>query len=262
MGSPAKQSCAPPCGHASILRWRCPKIVFQQPARRKYTGLLDHQGQILRTYAKTAVRSPDVGLQLPTGSGKTLVGLLIAEWRRRKFGERALYLCPTKQLVNQVAEEARTKYGMDVDAFTGSKKAYDPGAKARYQNADGVAITTYSSLFNAAPFFREPHLVIVDDAHTAENYIAQMWTLRVQRFDDDQAALFYAIAGVLKSVLPSHFHARLIGEQSSFADKLWVDKLPTPDLIDLSPDLIEVLDHHVTGTDLQFAWRNLRVHFV
>ena len=67
-----------------------PDQLFRDLPRRKYNGLLDHQGQILRTYAKDAVSSPDVGLQLPTGSGKTLVGLLIAEWRRRKFGERAV----------------------------------------------------------------------------------------------------------------------------------------------------------------------------
>jgi replicative superfamily II helicase len=91
-----------------------PDQLFLDLPRRKYTGLIDHQGQILRTYATSGINSPDVALQLPTGSGKTLVGLLIAEWRRRKFKEKTVYLCPTKQLVNQVVEEARTKYGFDL----------------------------------------------------------------------------------------------------------------------------------------------------
>ena len=34
---------------------------------------------------------PDVALQLPTGNGKTFVGLFIAEWRRRKNEERIVY---------------------------------------------------------------------------------------------------------------------------------------------------------------------------
>jgi hypothetical protein len=42
------------------------------------------------------------GPVLPTGSGKTLVGLLIGEWLRRKNKERVVFLCPTRQLVNQV----------------------------------------------------------------------------------------------------------------------------------------------------------------
>jgi superfamily II DNA or RNA helicase len=78
-----------------------PDKLFSDLPRRKYSGLLDHQGQMLRAYARDGVDLADVALQLPTGSGKTLVGLPIAEWRRRKFHERVVYLCPTRQLVNQ-----------------------------------------------------------------------------------------------------------------------------------------------------------------
>jgi hypothetical protein len=38
-------------------------------------------------------------------------------------------------------------------------------------------VTTYSSLFNTNPFFSNPGVIIVDDAHAAENYIASLWTL-------------------------------------------------------------------------------------
>ena len=126
---------------------KTPDQLFLDLPRRRYTGLLDHQGQMLRTYAEKAVSSPDVALQLPTGSGKTLVGLLIAEWRRRSFQERVVYLCPTRQLVNQVVEEASNKYGMEVDGFTGSAREYEPGARGRYASGQRVAVTTYSSLF-------------------------------------------------------------------------------------------------------------------
>src|SRR5574343_1505371 len=91
-----------------------PDRLFLDLSRRKLASLFDHQGQMLRNYAAKAITADDVALQLPTGSGKTLVGLLLAEWRRRKFGERVLYLCPTRQLVNQVAEEASSKYGLTV----------------------------------------------------------------------------------------------------------------------------------------------------
>jgi superfamily II DNA or RNA helicase len=45
----------------------------------------------------------DLALELPTGTGKTLVGLLIAEWRRQTGNERVLYLCATRQLAHQVS---------------------------------------------------------------------------------------------------------------------------------------------------------------
>ena len=49
----------------------------------------------------------DVLLKVSTGSGKTLVGLIYAEFMRRRYpDEPSIYLCPTNQLVDQVVESA------------------------------------------------------------------------------------------------------------------------------------------------------------
>jgi superfamily II DNA or RNA helicase len=40
------------------------------------------QQDVLRKYEKYA-KAPNVAAELPTGTGKTTVGLLIAEWYRR-----------------------------------------------------------------------------------------------------------------------------------------------------------------------------------
>lgn len=132
-----------PTSHAAVPE--SPDRLFHDLPRRKHASLFDHQGQVLRNYVAQAVNASDVALQLPTGSGKTLVGLLLAEWRRRKFRERVVYLCPTRQLVNQVAEEAMTKYGLTVETFTGKAKDYTPEAKSAYMNGERVAVTTYNS---------------------------------------------------------------------------------------------------------------------
>src|SRR3990172_1629436 len=113
------------------------KILLDLP-RRKIPGVLLHQGEIMKNYATQAVNVSDVALQLPTGSGKTLVGLMIAEWRRRKFRERVVYLCPTRQLVNQVVEQAEEQYGLTVHGFAGRITGYDPKAKAEYQGSDRI----------------------------------------------------------------------------------------------------------------------------
>jgi hypothetical protein len=59
------------------------KILLDLP-RRKIPGVLLHQGQMMQQYAARAQNAPDVAMQLPTGSGKTLVGLLIGEWLREQ----------------------------------------------------------------------------------------------------------------------------------------------------------------------------------
>ena len=38
-----------------------------------------HQGDVIRAYAKNHQDDPDLALELPTGTGKTLPGLLIGE---------------------------------------------------------------------------------------------------------------------------------------------------------------------------------------
>jgi len=72
-------------------------------------ALWSHQADQLRSYAEERRQTPDVALELPTGSGKTLVGLLISEWRRRTLGQRVVYACPTKQFARQVLNKANTR---------------------------------------------------------------------------------------------------------------------------------------------------------
>ncbi|MDN3523079.1 DEAD/DEAH box helicase [Halomonas ramblicola] len=233
-----------------------PDRLFRDLPRRKHPSLYDHQGQVLRTYVTEALDASDVALQLPTGSGKTLVGLLLAEWRRRKYGERVVYLCPTRQLVSQVADEADDKYGLSVQAFTGSVKNYTPSAKAAYLDGNKVAVTTYSSLFNTNPFFEDPDIVLVDDAHASENYIASQWTVNIRRSGDDEG-LFYAVAGVLKGKLSDVSYARMIGDRSSFEDMTWVDKIPSYKLSEIAQELQSVISQNIRESDQRYAWSML-----
>ncbi|EPV3010200.1 DEAD/DEAH box helicase [Klebsiella pneumoniae] len=120
-----------------------PDLLFRELPRRTVPDVLPHQRDMMRRYAEDGQNKADVALQLPTGSGKTLVGLLIAEWRRRKNNEKIVFLCPTKQLVNQVVEQAENKYGLSVLGFTGSKNDYDPVSVAKYKQGQSIAITGF-----------------------------------------------------------------------------------------------------------------------
>ena len=239
---------------------KSPDRLFRDLPRRKHASLFDHQGQILRNFVDNALDTSDVAFQLPTGSGKTLVGLLLAEWRRRKFSERVVYLCPTRQLVRQVVDEASSKYGLTVESFTGASASYPPSARAAYENADRVAVTTYSSLFNTNPFFSNPEVVILDDVHTSENYVAGLWTLKANRFNENDVALFKTIAGVLKGVVSTSSYERLTGDPNSIDDLLWVDKIPTPQLAEVADELRAAISENIGDASQQFPWRMIRDH--
>jgi hypothetical protein len=237
-----------------------PEQILLDLPRRKILGVLLHQGEVLRNYRASAADEPDVALQLPTGSGKTLVGLLVAEWRRRKFEERVVYLCPTRQLVNQVVEQADSQYGLAVTGFTGAASKYAASAKAEYLSAETIAVTTYSSLFNSRPFFSDPSAIVVDDAHAAENYIAEPWTVRVDRIE--YPALHAAIIGVLRPEIELTDYTKISGEWSSPGDTTWVNKLPAPVLAQLRDDLTAIFDAHVEDTQLFHPWSMIRDHLL
>ncbi|MGH8194197.1 MAG: DEAD/DEAH box helicase, partial [Woeseiaceae bacterium] len=222
---------------------------------------MSHQKEMLAAYSKDMVDKPDVAMQLPTGSGKTLVGLLIAEWRRRKFKDRVVYLCPTRQLVHQTVAQAEQKYGIDAIAFTGSKHAYTPDDISDYTTGAKLAVTTYSSLFNSYPFFSNPDTIILDDTHAAENYVAKMWSLEIPSEDGPLSRLHTALAGVLKPHITSQSYARLVGDWQDQFDSSWVDKLPSGTVAALTPQITAVLDAHEASSDaIHFTWPLLREH--
>ncbi len=201
----------------------------------------------------------DVAMQLPTGSGKTLVGLLIGEWRRRKFRERVVYLCPTKQLVHQVVEQAEEEYGIDAVAFTGSKRHFPAADRADYSTGSKIAVTTYSALFNSHPFFDDPDTILLDDAHAAENYVASMWSLEIPAADENYRSLHAALSGLFKDHLTGQSYRRLTGDWEDRFDATWVDKLPTEVVAALEPRIVDAIDAHAEATDdIKFTWPLLR----
>jgi hypothetical protein len=237
-----------------------PEILFRDLPRRKIPDVMPNQREIMKAYAEQGLDKQDVAMQLPTGSGKTLVGLLIGEWRKRKFQERVVYFCPTRQLVNQVVEQAEEKYGLTVNGFVGSISQWEPGKKAEYRNADRLAVTTYSHLFNTNPFFCDADILIFDDAHVAENYVASLWTLKIERNKPEHSNLHSALRNLLKRKIDSLSFARLSGQLETIADSTWVDKIPTPEILDIKDELVEILDTHVKDIGLGYSWSMIQDH--
>ena len=167
------------------LTFGSPQEMYEDYKKKKIKGVLDYQADILSEYVKDEYfNCSNVALELPTGSGKTLVGLLIAEYRRRKFNEKVVYVCPNNQLVNQVVTQAKEEYDIPVVEFTGRQLDYSQEDISNYIDCSKIAITNYSSIFNVNSFFSEADIIIFDDAHSAEGYIAKNWTVTVDRYDD------------------------------------------------------------------------------
>lgn len=238
-----------------------PETLFRDLRDRTVEGLLAQQADMLRKYMEH-VDKRDIALELPTGSGKTLVGLLIAEWRRRTKKERCVLLCPTKQLVHQVVEQADEKYGINAFDFSGSKHQFSEGDKTAFNNCEAIGIATYSSLFNTYPFFNDVHTIIFDDAHAAENYVSSFWSLEISRYKDERT--FDAIWQIISRYTTDNDQLRYEQGNEGSLDTSFVNKIPTPFLLDCQTALTVAIDMACKNEDSPdeygYRWRMIRDH--
>lgn len=159
-------------------------------------GLWLHQGDVIRAYAEHHQDTQDLALELPTGSGKTLPGLLIAEWVRRKNEGPVIYATPTTQLARQVLATAQRE-GVPGVLLIGSHRYWSTAEESAVEGGESVGITTYSAVFNSSPKVPEPRLLMFDDAHAGEQFVGEEYGISISRNEDLGAYLH-----VLESLKP------------------------------------------------------------
>ncbi|WP_417219625.1 DEAD/DEAH box helicase family protein [Arthrobacter sp.] len=230
-----------------------PEAMFGELPRTP-TGvgaLWSHQADQLRTYSNDHRETPDVALELPTGSGKTLVGLLICEWRRRTLQQRVVYACPTKQLARQVLAKAKAQ-GIEATLLIGSNRCWDQAELGRYTRGEAIAITTYSAIFNLNSHLADAQTLMFDDAHAAEGYVAEAWALTVDCKLDQYQQFLDALADWIEPT----FVARMVAPASPAADASEVRLLPIGAIARHAADIDRVLA--TLENDPSYRFRMLR----
>lgn len=237
-----------------------PQEMFQDNKLKVIKGILDYQSEMLDNYLKTTDKSnikyKNVAFEMPTGSGKTLVGVLIAEFQRRKYNRKCLFLCPTNQLVDQVCKQCCQQYGIDAISFTGRQSEYPVNSKSKYLLGQAIGVTTYSSFFATNSFFSDADILIFDDVHSSENYIVDNWSLDIQR--SEYPTLFLQVAELLKNILSSSAYSRLQADDPYSCDVIdWNDLIPRPKLVHKVRDLAQLLREGTKDTNLIYAWSRI-----
>jgi Rad3-related DNA helicase len=175
---------------------------------------------------------------------------VLAEYRRRKNEERVLYLCPTRQLAHQVGRLAED-YGISATVSLPP----DYIGLSQFNAANTVAITTYSALFNSKPKFEVSDVLILDDAHSAEDYLANMWSVSIKRKDNPD--LYAAIIGLYKHELGDSAHFVL--ENELIGDENLVYAIAQPLFLSKKSSLIELFNaHYSIDKSWSYAWSAVR----
>jgi hypothetical protein len=123
------------------------------------------------------LKERDVILKASTGSGKTVVGLVYAEYMRRRCpGELVIYLCPTTQLIGQVIEAAGN-IGVQAETFGGDR------FPTNALRGKSILVCSYDKLFTARNIFNTdgivPAAIIMDDVHAGLDRVRSKYTINI-----------------------------------------------------------------------------------
>lgn len=158
-----------------------------------FTELRPGQKLVLEEYAAIHRATPDLAIEMPTGEGKTLMALLIADWALDQ-GHSVAYLTGTRQLAERVEREAEL-LGLEIVRF--SAKNYGGAKLDDYHQAQKPGTMNYWVYFNNNPVPKPADIVILDDAHLAEQPLSGLRTLRIPNKQGNARKLYETICDLV-----------------------------------------------------------------
>jgi hypothetical protein len=213
------------------------------------SGLWSWQEEVLGDLARV---EGDAAVELPTGAGKTLIGLLVAERYRRTEGGRVAYVAGNKQLAQQVERGAK-ELAFPVVRFEGAKEGWDPAAVRDYNFGQALGVMNYWNYFNAAPGVEPADKLILDDVHLLEGPLRDMFTVTISRSSP-------LLDIVLRRILERcPYYARVDDLLNEVSVTKPPEMLAFPDSADLAEEIRDLLDVAlVEGSPNWWSWQNIR----
>lgn len=205
--------------------------------KNKYEYLRAHQIKILDELSKKMDNTTkDYAISLPTGTGKTLVGLLLLRYLMLTEKLTAIYLCPNKALCDQILNDAKE---LDIPAVSlyGKWSEIPANNKSNFINGQSIGIATYTTLFNSYPQIGKVGLIVMDDVHAAGDAIISNWSLKIERTRNPD--LFDQVYAKIKPIL-TRSQKNVIEEGSSFNEQY--EMLYSRQWLPVIDDLIPILD--------------------
>lgn len=165
-------------GINSIPKKIDPRDIFMSLTGKdsKYQYLRDVQGEVLKQWFEIR-NNKDSIIKMNTGSGKTVVALLILQSCLNEGVGPALYVVPDKYLVEQVCSQAKA-IGIEV---------VDTETDLRYQRKKAILVVNIQKLVNGKSVFglRDEGnysigSVIIDDMHACISSIQEQFSITIQ----------------------------------------------------------------------------------
>lgn len=184
-------------GISSLQKQINPRDIFMGLSNKskKYQYPRDVQGEVWKQWFEQR-NDRDTIIKMNTGSGKTVVALMILQSCLNEGVGPAMYVVPDKYLVEQVIGQAR-ELGI---------KIVDSETDLDYQRKRAILITTIQKLVNGKSVFglREENnysigSVIIDDMHACIGSIQEQFSITIPSGDSlykQVVGLFYDVMNV------------------------------------------------------------------
>ena len=224
--------------------------LFARHRSAAITSLWPWQEEVLTAYGEV---TGDAAVELPTGTGKTLIGLLAGEEFRDGAGPVA-YLAGNKQLAQQIERQARD-LGFPVVRFQGRKESWDQKDVRSYNFARAIGVMNYWNYFNASPGVEPAGMLILDDVHLLEGPLRDYFTV----FVETGTRTCNRILSRIVARCPYYRLAEDLrhGVEPGRAPEMLV----FPDSADLANEVRDLLDARIEAySDPWWAWLRIRDH--
>lgn len=141
-----------------------------------YAYLRGIQEEVLNSWHRIRDQR-DVLCKMNTGSGKTLVSLLMLYSKMVEGVGTSLYLCPDKQLLEQTRKQALL-YGIPVCEIEEGNQFPDD-----FLNSKSILLCTFQKLFNSRSIFERDNIevgsIVLDDAHVCLDIARAATTIEI-----------------------------------------------------------------------------------
>jgi hypothetical protein len=225
-----------------------PRDIFTAlPSRAAGFGYLrDVQGQVLDAWEERRAER-DLAVKMNTGSGKTIVGLLILQSCLNEGVGPALYVAPSPYLAHQVALQA-TKLGVST--------VEDPEA-LKYHSGQAIAVVNIHKLVNGRSVFGGPQgraiplpigSAVIDDVHAAIATVEEQSTIVIDSDHPGYQSLREKFAEDLRHQSESTFLDIEAGMPSA------VLRVPFWSWAEKASDVTRILHEYRDNEELTFTW--------
>ena len=187
---------------------------------------------------------------------------MIGEFSRQTRGDRVAYLCPNRQLAHQVGKLAH-EYSINARVLVGQQASYDSNDFNDFQGSFAIAVTTYSAVFNTNPKIDSANLLILDDAHASEDFIAALWNVEVDR--ENHHDIYFALLDFFNDAIPSPQLWSLKSQSATYARSA-IGKIPSLVTQSRQQELRTFLDTALADNQtsstygLRYPWQLIRDH--